>query len=300
MEKIRGENREDKFMTEFRNYRECDYEALRTFLIELNKDDKFHINWNWARFEWMYAHPEFDNEATDAIGVWWDGDKIVGAAIYDMYFGEGFCGVLRGYEKFYPEVLDYAYDKLKDDSGIGIAICDDNEEEIRVAKQKGFEVDEQDETIMHISLENELFYEMPSGIKLENFNPVKEAYRFQWILWQGFDHGTDKAEFENSEEVVPQIRPNLNEELSIVAIDENGDSVAYCSLWYDEATDYAYVEPVCTIPSYRGRGVAKAVVYEALNRASKLGAKDAYVISDQEFYDRIGFEKVLHYSFYWK
>ena len=32
---------------EFRNYREEDYDAVCDFLIELNKNNKNHINWNW-------------------------------------------------------------------------------------------------------------------------------------------------------------------------------------------------------------------------------------------------------------
>ena len=65
-------------------------------------------------------------------------------------------------------------------------------------------------------------------------------------------------------------------------------------------TNYAYVEPVCTVPSFRGKGVAKAVIYEALNRAEAIGAKQAYVISEMKFYEKLGFREDLHYSFYWK
>ena len=32
----------------------------------------------------------------------------------------------------------------------------------------------------------------------------------------------------------------------------DGEYVSYCCLWYSDKTDYAYVEPVCTVPSYRG------------------------------------------------
>lgn len=38
---------------EFRKYREEDYEAVCDFLIELSRENRNHINWNWARFEWM-------------------------------------------------------------------------------------------------------------------------------------------------------------------------------------------------------------------------------------------------------
>ncbi len=53
-------------------------------------------------------------------------------------------------------------------------------------------------------------------------------------------------------------------------------------------------------PIIQGKGVAKAVIFEALSRAKKLGAKRACVNSDMEFYERLGFRKKYHYSFYWK
>ena len=42
----------------FEKYSEDDYEAVCDFQIELNRADRSHINWNWARFEWMYEHPD--------------------------------------------------------------------------------------------------------------------------------------------------------------------------------------------------------------------------------------------------
>lgn len=50
-----------------------------------------------------------------------------------------------------------------------------------------------------------------------------------------------------------------------------------------------YVEPVLTIHEHRRQGLAKAVIYEACARAKALGAKRTIVVSEQEFYFRIGF-----------
>lgn len=285
---------------EFTNYKEEDYNAVCEFLIELNNKNKNHINWNWGRFEWMYEHPEFDKSAKSSIGLWKCDGKVVGAAIYDMYFGEAFCGVLPEYDFIYPEILEYAYKELKDDSGIGIAICDDNSSEIEMAKNCGFTIAKQTESIMRIDLMKSYSAKLLEELKYSELDPKEEPYEFQWLLWQGFNHGEDKAEFQEKEKISPQIRKHLNKSLSMTAVNQSGENVAYCCLWYNEKTDYAYVEPVCTIPSYRGKGVAKALIYEALNRVKKLGAKQAYVISDMDFYKRLGFENDVHFTFYWK
>ena len=65
----------------FRSYRDGDYEAVCDFLIELNRMDRTHINWNWARFEWMMEHPEFDKNARSSIGLWWSDGKYTGGDV---------------------------------------------------------------------------------------------------------------------------------------------------------------------------------------------------------------------------
>ena len=285
---------------EFKNYSKDQYEKVCEFLIELNSIGERHINWNWARFEWMYEHPEFDKDSVSSIGLWLDGDRVVGAAIYDMYFGEAFCAALPGYEEIYPEILDYAYKELKDENGLGIAIRNDSFSEIETAEKAGFSRTDQTETIMRIDLSKAVSGKLPDGFSFYELDPAEEAYAFQWILWRGFDHGEDRQEFERSDVIKPQVRRHFNKYLSLAAVDPDGETAAYCCLWYSEKTDYAYVEPVCTAPSCRGRGIGKALVCEALDRAHSLGAERAFVISDQEFYEKLGFEKAYCFDFYWK
>ena len=131
---------------------------------------------------------------------------------------------------------------------------------------------------------------MPKGLSFANVDPVRDIYKLSWLFWQGFDHGEDKAEFEKEEIFTPGMRKHFNQDLLVAACDNEGNLVSICGLWYSEKTDYAYVEPVCTIPSCRGKGVAKAVIHEALNRVKNLGAKRAFVISDMPFYAMLGFE----------
>ncbi|MBQ6196471.1 MAG: GNAT family N-acetyltransferase [Lachnospiraceae bacterium] len=283
-----------------RSYRDEDYEAVCDFLIELNRKDGMHINWNWARFEWMMEHPEFDRDARNSIGLWWSGDGIIGAAIYDMYFGEAFCGALPEYEELYPEILGYAYRELKDDSGLAIAINRENTAEIRAAELAGFWQTDQKETIMALSLDRDFSSLLPKGLQLREMDQIADREALEWLFWQGFDHGDDREAFERSLDHIPHVRRHFNKSLSLSAADPSGEAVSHCSLWFHPDTDYAYVEPVCTIPAYRGKGISSALLSEAFSRAKALGAKMAYVISDLPFYEKLGFETVQHYSFYRK
>ena len=284
---------------ECRQYRDADYEAVCEFLTELNRKDRDHINWNWARFEWMIGHPEFDETAIGSIGLWRDAGIIAGAAIYDMYFGEAFCAALPGHEALYPEILDYAWENLRDEAGLGIAVCDGNTGEIGALKAAGFSPAEQRETVMVRELSGPLSAPLPEALHIEEMDQTADAERLEWLLWQGFDHGSDREEFERQRSL-PRIRRHFNKRLSLAAVDESGEGAACCCLWYRPGTDYCYVEPVCTVPRRRGQGAANALLFEALSRARALGAERAYVISDQVFYEKLGFETDRRFTFYWK
>lgn len=284
----------------FRPYKKEYYDMVIDFLIRLNEENPQHINWNWARFEWMIGHPNFNPELESSIGLWLDGGKIIGMAIYDMYFGEAFCGVLKDYQYLYPEILKYAYDNLKDENGLAISICDDNQFEIDEVLKQSFTPIEQDETILKLEIEDKREVELPEGVHIEELNLNEPELEMAWLFWRGFDHGEDRVEFNQSEQTPNRPRPNFNLHLSLVAVNEKGEYVGYCGMWYDKRTDYAYLEPLCVVPSYRKMGIAKALVNENLNRVKDLGAKSSIVISDQEFYKRMGFKKALHFTFYKK
>jgi GNAT superfamily N-acetyltransferase len=250
----------------------------------------------------MIGHPYTNLDTINSIGLWYKDSNIVGACIYDMYFGEASILVLKDYEYLYQEMLDYAYHNLKDENGLGIAIYDKDYNLINKALNNGFILNNQKENIMDIKLNNNLSYKLPEGIKIEALDPASNIDKFLFLMWQGFNHGDDYNEFLNSDDYKLKGRPrkHFNKELSLVAIDEKNEYVAYISLWYIDGLDYAYLEPVCTIPSYRGKGIAKALIYEGFNRVKELGANIVYVESDMEFYKRIGFIHKYHYDFYWR
>ena len=283
-----------------RQYEPTDYLLVCDFLIELNQSGRTHINWNWARFEWMMYHPGFNKDEQHRIRLWLDGDHLVGLAIYDMYFGEAQCLVFPEYESLYPELLEYAWDQLKDDSGLGIAVNDIDAKHIAALKASGFAIAEQEESVLSVLLDKAFDDTLPKSFSYAEMDPAKEPYEFQWLIYRGFDHGDDKAAFEKEIVQIPRNRDHFDLRLSLSVLAENGAKVAYACLWYDPRTDYAYLEPLCVIPAYRGKRIATSLVHRLLNIARSLGAKTAYVISDQPFYYNAGFGKGEHYTFYWR
>ena len=287
-------------MIRFERYQKCYYQQVCDFLIEINKGNNYHNNWNWARFEWMHEHSLTKKELLKYMGLWFDDDHLIGAALIDMYFGEAFVGVLENYRHVYHEILNFAFENLKDEEGLGVAFHDDNKEEIQEAIKQGFIKAEAEETDCVIELSKEFSISLPEGFSVETFDAEKNSQEIEWLFWQGFDHGNDRKVFLKQYKESTGTRPHFNPYLCIVIKNKQGELVASASTWYDPRTDYAYVEPVCVIPECRKMGLGKAAVYTAINHARELGAKTAIVNSDQEFYKRLGFTKRNHYSFYWK
>ena len=287
-------------MIRFENYRPEYYQKVCDFLIEINQESRNHANWTWARLEWMIEHPLTKKELLPAMGLWFDGDHLVGAALIDMYFGEAFVGVLKAYQDLYPQALEYAFDNLKDDQGLGIAINEDNKVELEVAIKQGFFKTDGVETVCEIPLDKEYPIDLPTGFSIETFDCDANPEEISWIMYQGFDNGDNKEKFLKEYTPPTGTRPHFNKYLCIVIRNEAGEGVASASTWYDPKVDYAYLEPVCVIPAYRKLGLGKAAVYMALNHAHELGAKRGIVISDNEFYKKLGFVKTSVHRFYWK
>ena len=284
----------------FKNYQDKYYQQVCDFLIEINEENNYHSNWVWARFEWMHEHSFTKKELLPYMGLWFDDDYLVGATLFDMFFGEAFVGVLSAYKHLYPEVLKYAFDNLKDDNGLGITFNDDNKDELEEALKQGYNKTDGEETVCEIILDKEYPITLPEGFTVEEYDAQEHPKEIEWLCYQGFNNGDDKAKFEQNYQKPLQKRPHFNKYLCIVVKNKEGELVATASTWYDQRTDYAYVEPVCVLPKYRKLGLGKIAVYTAINHARELGAKIAFVNSDQEFYKRLGFVKKDHYYFYWK
>ncbi len=69
-------------MIRFEKFQHSYYQQVCDFLIEINKENNYHNNWNWARFEWMYEHPLTNKELLNEMGLWFDDNHLVGAALW--------------------------------------------------------------------------------------------------------------------------------------------------------------------------------------------------------------------------
>jgi hypothetical protein len=154
----------------FRTYDHTDYETVCDFLIELSQEDSKHINWNWARWEWMMYHPDFQHDLIDRIGLWFCNEKLVGMATYDHYLGEAFYAVKKDYKELENDVLQYALSAFSDEHGLGIAVNNADANSIDLLCSHGF-VEKKDytENVLEVHLESVNFdCTLPNGIRINS------------------------------------------------------------------------------------------------------------------------------------
>ncbi len=250
----------------------------------------------------MFFHPEFNRDLMDKIGLWFLDEKLIALATYNHYLGEGFFATKEGFDELQKEVLEYAINNFSDENGLGIAINDKDGKTLKLLKDNKFLRNEQTENILELKLDEVNFNLEPiTGITLESIDIEKDLYKHHKLLWKGFNHEGQAPldEYTINKQKLMLSAPHLNPLLHVVAKNKCNEYVAYCGLWFNDKTDYVYVEPVCTIPEYRNKGIARMVLMESLKRAYSLGAKKAYVISDSDFYKSLGFKQHSHYTFYW-
>ena len=155
--------------------------------------------------------------------------------------------------------------------------------------RKGYLRTSTDEYVLLFDCSKKLLYKLDNEFSITDYYTDKNIDKYVAVIHKGFGNDGEPA-IGLKEEDFPA-KPHENPKLAVFLVTPNGDYVAHCGTWYNSDTEICYVEPVVTIPEFRGHGLGKAVVYESINRCIQLGAKKAIVISNQQFYYRIDFEK---------
>ena len=148
-------------------------------------------------------------------------------------------------------------------------------------------------------------------VKNDKVDPVKHAI----CCWKGFDH-EDKGPFENWEGEDPGTPwnpqkayqgtisdimappPHSTYEYNVIIANEREEYVCFSGMWWVSENKLAYMEPLCTIPEYRHKGLAAAALSVHYRRMKELGAA-CMTGGGNEFYRRIGYNR-KNQTYGWK
>jgi predicted N-acetyltransferase YhbS len=288
---IRSYTNEAGYTDDF--YKVCD------FLIRINQEKVITPNYLWARWVWQFG-PYMSMEHLSHIGIVEDNGTVVGLATYEEDLGEAYFCLDEKYNHLKSQLIDYALSHLILDNEIKIILPDGDLDYQRAAVQKGFIPTTEKSSVAMIDTGRH-FYALPEGYRIMSFDDACfDVERYYNAIWRGFNNQRQR----NEREIESMNRregfdaPHLNLNLRILVVAPNGDYAAHCGMWCIPNSGYAYVEPVFTLPEYRKMGLGKAAVLEGIHRCGMLGAKQAYVISSQQFYYCIGFYPIENSSWW--
>ena len=258
------------------------YPEIYRFLLKAG-ECTHNEHFPWGRFDWMQIHTMLDEDKLTKILLFRDVQgEIVGMATHDTFYDDRVYLLHTTSDKaLLYEMVDAV---LENEAGTTVIKANSKDTILaEVLRQRQFERKRRDNTVLQLDLSGALEYRIPDGYAINPEKFTMDSWQYQLVIHKGFDNEGIPEPW--GEEVLMR---EVHSPIRTFSI-HGAEYCAHCGLWYTEG-DTAYVEPVATVPGHRKKGLAKAAIYEACNRARKLGAKRATVLSDQEFYYRIGFE----------
>lgn len=281
----------------FRNYEGSlaetkDYEKLHNFLVESKNTEYTYGRFDWMMTNWEYLEDQFLNR----IGIWEEDEKIVAADLYDHSLDTIFPITLPGYEFLYSEMFTYAKNHMVNESKpeFEVFASDTNHTLKKVLKQQGMIPSEAKDMVAIYDLSEELpSSTLKEGYRITSLKEEREYEKYMLCLFKGFGHEEEgqtfsfiESDLQNCQKAYERSYVDLSLKISIA--DPLGNYVSHAGIWYDKNSDIALIEPVCTIPECRKKGLGGEAVLAGLRRAKQAGAKYAVVGSNQQFYYSLG------------
>ena len=288
------------FMTvKFRRYKFlADFDKVNNYLTDVFNLETLNGYLLPQYFEYAHTHPLFNFKSAHRFGLWEDGNGLIGIACYDMYPGECFISVKNSFNSLLPEMISYSEENLseKNNGKISLAISITDKE---IEKKKALEIHGytkiRSEPVTVFSYENQFPHQiLPEGfsvISLEDENDFKKIHD---CLWYGFDHGPEPDPDNDIESrILAQSGPNFRKDLTTIIKAPNGEYACFAGMWFDKKNNYAYLEPLATVPKYRGMGLATVALIEGMKKTKELGAKYCFG-GTGEFYKNFGFKAIAN------
>ncbi|MBR4360912.1 MAG: GNAT family N-acetyltransferase [Clostridia bacterium] len=246
--------------------------------------------------------------------LWLDGDRVAAFVFYEAPVTDIFFSVRKGYEFLADELVEYAVSAMPNFEGRQRLVLFNGQEYLmEAAAKRGFILTEEYED-RQFDFRNELDHPLPAGY---HFVDPKDAdgFRLAKLFWYGFGHG-EKGPFEGWDRqddsffwtpaksykgvIGPMTAPapHSTHEYDVIIVDENGEYVCFSGMWWVPENKLAYMEPLCTHPDHRRRGLAGAALSRHYHRMKALGATHMTGGGDP-FYEKIGYGKGIHWTF-WK
>lgn len=232
--------------------------------------------------------------------IWEDNGKIVAFCFYESPVTDIYFSLKPGYEELASEMIEYADAHMSmKDAEIQLILFGGQAALIGAAKQAGY-YQKSERWDMQFDFNDVLDYPLPEGFHFVNPDEY-DRDKLSKCCWKGFDHEQNEGlwnhQYEQNDYLL-EVAPHATVNLSVIIADEKGEYACYAGMWWTPENKLAYMEPLCTIPEYRRKGLAAAALSELYKKTKALGATHM-TGGDNGFYKAIGCKPEVKWT-YWK
>ncbi len=269
---------------------ENDYWRIRAFLrrVMLRNGVREKI-WHVARLDYWRWHVAANCREQDTIAdvtfLWEAADGRIAAVLNPEGPGEAHLQIdpaLRT-PTLESEMLTVAEEHLaaEREGRRMLAVWADSQDAQRmdVLKRRGYTRGKWAESQWRRNLESPIpEAPIPAGYTVRALGDRDELPARSWASWRGFHPSEPDEDYEGWEWYLNIQRcPLYRRDLDMVAVAPGGEIASFCTVWYDDVTRSAYIEPVATVPEHQRLGLARAAITEGLRRVKRMGATRAFV-----------------------
>lgn len=274
---------------------------MRALLIDTVPLIPIGFNWDMRRLDgkrFYEANVEQNWPPALPIQLWETaGGQLAGFVLSDGV--DAHLNVHPDFRHLEGEMLDWAVAHLGEATpggcSLGVYAYEYDVLRQRLLAERGFEKTEYWGMIRHLRLGERPLAQpaVAEGYTIRTTQPqdMADCQRIADLLNAAFRRDFHNAlEYHNFCRLAPSFHPDLD----LVAVAPDGSFAAYVVVPYDQANRRGIFEPVCTHPDHQRKGLAGALMQEALLRLRAIGAVDATVdtgdmVPANRFYDSMGF-----------
>jgi mycothiol synthase len=267
-----------------RAYRDTrDWWRIRSLLIEARGRSPHGAVWDIRRWDgWRFHRAELlsDDLLAGRVGLWETADGRIVAAVHPEGQGDACLEVDPDFRRLEPEAVRWAEEHLAtagaNATTIEFWVSDEDEDRCRLLSHLGYTAGDSGGWMRCLRFDGAVA--APSGTLAEPYRlRATNSYdadcaRMADLLNAGFGRTVHSAaEIRN----FVDRSPSFEHELNLVATAPDGSFAATVGLTFDAANRHGLIEPVCTHPDHRRRGLASALLVEGLRRLQARGALTA-------------------------
>ena len=268
---------------------EDDYWRIRAFLRQVMLLNGLREkSWHVARLDYWRWHGILnmgDGQLEQDVFLWETGENEIAGVLNQEEAGNAYLQVhphLRTPE-LEEEMIALAEERLaiQREGKRVVAVWADAQDTLRldVLKRRGYTRGKWTEHQWRRDLDAPIpDVPIPPAYTVRALGDVDELPSRSWASWRGFHPDEPDEDYEGWKWYLNIQRcPLYRRDLDLVTVAPGGEIASFCTLWYDDVTRSAYIEPVATVPEHQRRGLARAAITEGLRRLQRLGARRAFV-----------------------